>query len=195
MTIRGLAEGANEDRVHTICDLIFRRHRMLRHCMQLHWQSTFFVCSTWCMFSLPTQSAQEVEARDGILSEQRLLIKDKLALTARALTPSRWSRTVACCWKETRPSCFRKKQQGPLAAFWCWVPMAVTRFARHLLGSVAENTLRGSALPTLTVGEQVETSGMALPFKRILYATDLLSRCRAGSTVGLRFREEFLQFA
>jgi nucleotide-binding universal stress UspA family protein len=120
---------------------------------------------------LPTQSAQEAEARDGIVSEQRALIQKKLALTTQALTPR--GGTSQSILLEGDPSVMlpqeAAKSSGSILVLGTHGGSTV---ARHLLGSVAENTLRRSALPTLTVGEQVATSGMALPFRRILYATD-----------------------
>jgi nucleotide-binding universal stress UspA family protein len=120
---------------------------------------------------LPTQSAQEAEARDGIVSEQRRLIQEKLALTTQALTPR--GGTAQSILLEGDPSIIlpqeAAKSSGTILVLGTHGGNTV---ARHLIGSVAENTLRRSALPTLTVGEQVATSGKALPFRRMLYATD-----------------------
>ena len=170
MTIRGLAEG--QMKIESI--LFATDFSPASYAASLY--ATALAEHFLCLLNvvhvfLPTQSAQEVEARDGILSEQRLLIKDKLALTARALTPA--GGVAQSLLLEGDPSIVLPQEAATsTGGILVLGTHGGNTVARHLLGSVAENTLRGSALPTLTVGEQVETSGMALPFKRILYATD-----------------------
>jgi nucleotide-binding universal stress UspA family protein len=120
---------------------------------------------------LPSQSAQVVESRDGIVSEQRMLVQQKLELTAQALTPMGGRAT--CLLLEGDPSVVLAKEANlSRGALLVLGTHGGNVLERHILGSVAENTLRCSAMPTLTVGKHVATSDKVLPFRRILYATD-----------------------
>jgi universal stress protein A len=120
---------------------------------------------------LPSPSAQEAEARGGIASEQRKLLQQRLALTTTALARDAGKATSLLL--EGDPSVVLPKLANESSgAILVLGTHGGNSLEHHLLGSVAENILRRSAIPTLTAGQQVITSGKALPFQRILYATD-----------------------
>jgi nucleotide-binding universal stress UspA family protein len=120
---------------------------------------------------LPSQSSQEAEARGGIVSEQRRLLQQRLALTTSALAQDAGKATSVLL--EGDPSVVVPKLANESSdAILVLGTHGGSSIERRLLGSVAENILRRTAIPTLTAGQQVITSGKARPFQRILYATD-----------------------
>jgi nucleotide-binding universal stress UspA family protein len=139
---------------------------------------------------LPSQSAQEAEAKDGIVSEQRRLLQQRLALTATAMT--RGEEKATSLLLEGDPSVvipkFANGYNGAILVLGTHGGNAV---GRRLLGSVAENVLRRSAIPTLTAGPQVITSGKALPFQRILYATDSSPVASQAAPLACAFAKSF----
>jgi nucleotide-binding universal stress UspA family protein len=120
---------------------------------------------------LPTQSAQEAEARDGVKSDQRLQIEQKLAQTTQALAPR--GGTARSLLLEGDPSLVLAREanqsQGAMLVLGTH---GGSNIGRRVLGSVAESALRGSAIPTLTVGHRVPVPSGEPLFQRILYATD-----------------------
>ncbi len=67
-----------------------------------------------------------------------------------------------------------------------------TRFERGVIGSVAEQILRSSRWPSLTVGPQVPSArSMTFPFERILYATDFTLAAAHVMPFALSFAEAF----
>jgi nucleotide-binding universal stress UspA family protein len=119
---------------------------------------------------LPSQSAQEAEARDGVVSDQRRLQQHKLVLTTEALTPKGGKANYLL--KEGDPSRLLPSVASEFTrAMLVLGTHGGNSLGRRLIGSVAEDTLRSSTIPVLTVGQQVKTSGAVLPFQRILYVT------------------------
>jgi nucleotide-binding universal stress UspA family protein len=170
MTIRGLVDGRMKiESILFATDFSPASYSASLYATELaeHFRSLLKVVHVF----LPSQSAQEAEARDGIVSEQRVLVREKLELTTQALTPA--GGTAQSVLLEGDPSLLlpqeAAKSSGGILVLGTH---GGNTLERHMLGSVAENTLRRSSLPTLTVGEQVAVSGKALPFRRMLYATD-----------------------
>jgi nucleotide-binding universal stress UspA family protein len=63
---------------------------------------------------------------------------------------------------------------------------------RGIIGSVAEQILRSTRWPSLTVGPQVRpASSGTLPFARILYATDFTPAAARAATYAISFAEAF----
>jgi nucleotide-binding universal stress UspA family protein len=120
---------------------------------------------------LLSQSAQEAETRGGIVSEQRKLLQQRLALTTTALTPGAGKATSLLLEGDPSIVIPRLVDQSNDTVLVLGTHGG-NSLERQLLGSVAEEILRRSAVPTLTVGQHVMTSGKILPFQRILYATD-----------------------
>jgi len=66
------------------------------------------------------------------------------------------------------------------------------RLERGIIGSIAENILRSSQWPTLTVGPQVKpVSSQAFPFSRILFATDFTAAAANAAIHAVAFAEVF----
>ena len=120
-----------------------------------------------------SQAAMEVEIDGALLSQQRKDLRVLLAQKAGTLgsdsmevipllvdgDPKEVLRKVA---DEHAPSLLVLGTHGG-----GWVE-------REIIGSVAEQVLRSSRWPTMTVGPQVRSASSRLfPFHRILYATDL----------------------
>jgi nucleotide-binding universal stress UspA family protein len=120
---------------------------------------------------LPSQSAQEAEAKEGIVSEQRRLLQQRLELTTSVLARDAGKATSVLL--EGDPSVVIPKLANEFSdAILVLGTHGGGSLGRHLLGSVAESILRKTAIPTLTAGQQVITSSKAPPFQRILYVTD-----------------------
>jgi nucleotide-binding universal stress UspA family protein len=67
-----------------------------------------------------------------------------------------------------------------------------TRLERGIIGSVAEQILRSSRWPSLTVGPQVPLArSMTFPFERILYATDFTPAAAHVIPYAVSFAEAF----
>jgi nucleotide-binding universal stress UspA family protein len=189
MTIRGLVDGRiSIDSILFATDFSPASYAASLYATALaeHFHSVLTLVHVF----LPSQSAQEVKARGGIVSEQRMLAQQKLELTTQALTPK--GGAAKSLLLEGDPSVMLA-QEANLSS----VSMLVlgthggNRVERRLLGSVAENTLRSSAIPTLTVGERVATSGKTLPFRRILYATDSSPVAAQAAPLACAFAKSF----
>jgi nucleotide-binding universal stress UspA family protein len=140
---------------------------------------------------LPNQSAQEFEARSGTASDQRKLVQQKLELTTQALAPR--GGTGKSLLLEGDPSVMLAKEASlSNIALLVLGTHGGNRVARHLLGSVAENILRRSAIPVLTVGPHVLTSDrVPPPFQRILYATDASPVAAQAAPLACAFAKSF----
>ena len=67
-----------------------------------------------------------------------------------------------------------------------------SRIERSLIGSVAEHILRSTRWPSLTVGPQVPSAlAVAVPFTRILYATDFTPAAAGAAGFAISFAESF----
>jgi nucleotide-binding universal stress UspA family protein len=66
------------------------------------------------------------------------------------------------------------------------------RLEREIIGSVAEEILRSSQWPALTVGLHVKpVSSLTFPFARILFATDFTAAAARAATYAVTFAEAF----
>ena len=136
---------------------------------------------------LPSQSAGDAEARAGIISQQRTLLQQQLELTAHALTPTATSLLLEGDPSVILPQAADESRNAILLLG----THGGNSVERHLLGSVAENILRRSAIPTLTVGQHVATAGNVLPFQRILYATDTSPVAAQAAPLACAFARSF----
>jgi nucleotide-binding universal stress UspA family protein len=142
---------------------------------------------------LPSQSAQEAEAREGKISDQRRLLQQQLELTAQALTPKGGKATAVLL--DGNPSLIlSEKANRSRSAMLVLGTHGGSSLGRHLLGSVAEDTLRSSAIPVLTVGQHVVTSGKVGSFQRILYATDTSPVAAQAAPLACAFAKSFSSF-
>jgi nucleotide-binding universal stress UspA family protein len=67
-----------------------------------------------------------------------------------------------------------------------------SRIERSLIGSVAEQILRSTRWPSLTVGPQVPSvADASVPFERILYATDFTPAAAGAAGFAISFAESF----
>jgi nucleotide-binding universal stress UspA family protein len=106
-----------------------------------------------------SQNAREAESLGRIESAERLHLEEQLRTTAASLVPS--GETVGVALLDGEPS-------GRIPAFADGIPHSLLVLAthgggsveRHLIGSVAEGSLRRAGCPTITVGPKVpELSG------------------------------------
>lgn len=66
------------------------------------------------------------------------------------------------------------------------------RVERGIIGSVAEQILRSTLWPCLTVGPQVESNAtIKFPFERILYATDFTPEAAHAASYAISFAKAF----
>ena len=136
---------------------------------------------------LLSEPAQEVEARDLSVSQQRKDLEQTLGARARALSTSTVEArpvlldgtpgdAVPACAEANAPALIVLGTHGG------------GRIEHGLVGSTAERILRSSRWPCLTVGPQAPTpSGTALPFHRILYATDFTPAAANAAVYALTF--------
>lgn len=118
-----------------------------------------------------SQSAMEAESRSSAQSAERRELVKRLQSTAASLAPS--PGRVRAVLLEGDPS-------EKIAAFADDIADSLlvlgthggSGVERHLIGSVAERSLRRTACPTITVGPKVSTFTGDAPFACMLYATD-----------------------
>ena len=131
-----------------------------------HFQAELIVLHTY----LPSQSAREAEFATQKSSVERLDHIHRLQAAAAALESPTFS---------IRTQLIEGDPSEKIAAFADALPAAMLvlgthgggTLERHLIGSVAERTLRRAATPTLTVGP-LAPAPEPHPFRSILYATD-----------------------
>jgi nucleotide-binding universal stress UspA family protein len=189
MTIRALAEGhIRVDSILFATDFSPASYAASLYATALaqHFHSVLTVVHVF----LPGQSAQEFEERSGTVSDQRKLVEQKLELTTQALAPI--GGTAKSLLLEGDPSvALAKEAVLSSAALLVLGTHGGNRLARRLLGSVAENVLRRSAIPVLTVGPHVLTSDRVLPFQHILYATDASPVAAQAAPLACAFAKSF----
>jgi len=118
-----------------------------------------------------SQSAREAESLGRIDSAERRHLDKQLRATAAYLVPS--GESVRADLLDGEPS-------EKIAAFADAIPNSLLVLGthgggsveRHLIGSVAERSLRRAACPTITVGPKVPELSRTQIFSRMLYATD-----------------------
>jgi nucleotide-binding universal stress UspA family protein len=118
-----------------------------------------------------SQSACEAESLGRIDSAERRYLEKQLRETAASLTLT--GANIRTLLLEGEPS-------EKVAAFADAVPHSLLVLGthgggsveRHLIGSVAERSLRRAACPTITVGPKVSEPNRTQIFPRMLYATD-----------------------
>jgi nucleotide-binding universal stress UspA family protein len=118
-----------------------------------------------------SQNAREAESLGRIDSSERRHLEEELRTTAAYLVPSGESVRVALL--DGEPS-------EKIPAFADGIPHSLLalgthgggRVERHVIGSVAERSLRRAACPTITVGPKVPELSRTQIFSRMLYATD-----------------------
>jgi nucleotide-binding universal stress UspA family protein len=189
MTIRAFAEGhIRVDSILFATDFSPASYAASLYATALaqHFHSVLTVVHVF----LPGQSAQEFEERSGTVSDQRKLVEQKLELTTQALAPI--GGTAKSLLLEGDPSvALAKEAVLSSAALLVLGTHGGNRLARRLLGSVAENVLRRSAIPVLTVGPHVLTSDRVLPFQHILYATDASPVAAQAAPLACAFAKSF----
>lgn len=121
---------------------------------------------------LPSQAALEAEALSHHRSRERTEILARLSETARALA-SDGVESAPVLAEGNTPAMIAQlaDERGPSVVV--LGTRGADRLTRGLIGSTADKILRSTRWPCLIVGPHVPTAAPhALPFKRILYATD-----------------------
>lgn len=136
------------------------------------------------------QAAIDVETLRSQPSQQRKDLEAMLAADARALSTNAL-RAEPCLVtgdpREQLPALAEKYSPSLL--------VLGTRgrgwLGRELLGSVAEEILRSTRWPVLTVNAHARAANSAVPFRRILYATDFSPAAARAATFALAFARAF----
>lgn len=133
-----------------------------------YFSAAFFVAHAFT----PTQAAMEVEANRGLVSQQRKDLESLLATKA-ALLSEDSQKATPCLLKGSPkvviPELANRHQPsmivlGTHGGGW---------LGRSVIGSVAEQILRSTCWPSLTVGPNVAfMASKPIPFERLLVATD-----------------------
>ncbi|MGH9604876.1 MAG: universal stress protein [Terracidiphilus sp.] len=141
----------------------------------------------------PSQAAMEVEAEAGrgAKSAQRKDLEDALAAAARQLSAG--AQGASAMLLEGEP-----KDRIPQLAR-VHAPSIVVlgtkgrgRFERSIMGSTAEAILRSTDSPSLTVGPHVpDFAPDTIPFRNVLYATDLTPAAAHGAAYAVSIAEQF----
>lgn len=124
---------------------------------------------------LPSQAAMEVEAEGTPVSGQRKELASLLAERASALSASAGIETIPVLLDGIPEEAIPRLAAEYAPSLIAMGTHGGSRLARMVMGSVAEKILRSTPSPCLTVGPRVAAISSAndLPFRRILYATDL----------------------
>lgn len=138
---------------------------------------------------LLTQAAMEVELGRRIPSRQREDLKAQLAHRAEALsTPSLQAEPVLLEGNPHQVIPVLAEEHAP--ALLVLGTHGAGLVEHELIGSVAEKILRSTRWPCLTVGPHTRpTTATTLPFRRILYATDLTPSAARAAVYALTFAE------
>jgi nucleotide-binding universal stress UspA family protein len=138
-----------------------------------------------------SQAALEVEIGDRKVSQQRIDLKDLLKKEALLLKVDSIEATPTLL--EGNP-----KEAIPRLADRSEPSMIVLgthgggRLERGIIGSVAEEVLRSTRWPALTVGPRVQSvSPKTFPFERILFATDFTEAAASAATYAVALAEAF----
>lgn len=137
-----------------------------------------------------TQAALEVESGLGKSSVQREQLKELLASKAEALSSGSLQPVPVLLEgipQETIPALSKKHAPSNIVLG----THGAGRVEHGLVGSNAERILRSANCPCLTVGPHTAAAGpSALPFRRILYATDLSEAAAHAAPYALTFAAE-----
>jgi nucleotide-binding universal stress UspA family protein len=138
-----------------------------------------------------SQAAMEAEAERGIISQQRTDLERLLSQRASALSQEPIS-TIPVLLdgdpKKTIPELADKNAPSLIVLG----THGGSRIGREIMGSVAEGVLRSTSWPCLTVGPNVQpVSSQTVPFRRILYATDLTPGATGAAGYAVCFAETF----
>jgi nucleotide-binding universal stress UspA family protein len=119
-----------------------------------------------------SQNAREAESLGRIDSAERRHLEEQLRTTAAA--------SLALSGASTRTQLLNGEPSEKIPAFADGIPHSLLILGthgggsveRHLIGSVAERSLRRAACPTITVGPKVPELSRTQIFSPMLYATD-----------------------
>ena len=138
---------------------------------------------------VPSQSAQDAEAQSGLPSEDRKLRQQRLDLTAAALKPQNGE--ARSLLVDGDPSKMIPKVVNQMDhALLVLGTHGGHMIERRLIGSVAENILRQSSIPTLTVSEKLPSPSAQL-FQKMLYATDSSTVASQAAPLARAFAHSF----
>jgi nucleotide-binding universal stress UspA family protein len=142
---------------------------------------------------IPSQAAMEVEAEAGLgaKSAQRKDLEGALAAAAQRYFDGASAASGVLTEGEPRDQIPRLAQT--------YAPSIVVlgtrgrgRIERSIMGSTADSILRSTEGPVLTVGPHVTIPEAGpLPFRRVLYATDLTPAVAHGAAYAVEFAEKF----
>ncbi|HUN86713.1 MAG TPA: universal stress protein [Terracidiphilus sp.] len=140
------------------------------------------------MFTI-SQAAMEIETESGPVSQQRKdlesLLSKKVALL-KGLCTEIEPILLQGDPRQIIPELADRHQPSMIALG----THGRGQLSREFIGSVAEQILRSSNWPVLTVGPQVPpASSKTFPFRRILFATDFSPAAASAIPVGLDFAE------
>jgi nucleotide-binding universal stress UspA family protein len=138
-----------------------------------------------------SQAALEVEVGDRKVSQQRVDLKNLLSKEALLLGMNSMEVTPTLLEGDPKDAIPRlADRNGP--------SMIVLgthgggRLERGIIGSVAEEILRSTRWPALTVGPKVQSvTPKTLPFERILFATDFTPVAASAATYAVMLAEAF----
>ncbi len=139
---------------------------------------------------VPSQSAQDAEAQSGLPSDDRKSRQQRLDLTAAALKPS--SGEAKSLLVDGDPSKMVPRVVNQIDR--CLLVLGThggNLIERRLIGSVAENVLRQSCVPTLTVSEKLSTNLVPQLFQKMLYATDSSAVASEAAPLACAFARSF----
>jgi nucleotide-binding universal stress UspA family protein len=139
---------------------------------------------------IPSQSAQDSEAQSGLPSEDRKSRQQRLDLTANALKPR--NSDVKSLLVEGDPSKMVPRVVNQMDR--CLLVLGThggNLIERRLIGSVAENVLRQTCVPTVTVNEKLPSSLAPQLFQKMLYATDSSSVAAQAAPLACAFARSF----
>jgi len=120
-----------------------------------------------------SQAAMEVEIDETLVSQQRRDLQVLLAQKAATLASDSMEATPLLVDGDPK-EVLRKVADEHAPSLLVLGTHGGGWVEREIIGSVAEQVLRSSRWPTMTVGPQVRSASSRLfPFHRILYATDL----------------------
>jgi nucleotide-binding universal stress UspA family protein len=150
-----------------------------------------FRCSLLLIHAFtPSQSAQDAEAQSGLQSEDRKVRQQRLDLTAAALKPQ--SGDAKSLLVDGDPSKMIPKAVNQMDR--CLLVLGThggNMVERRLIGSVAENVLRQSCVPTLTVSEKLSSALTPQLFQKMLYATDSSAVASQAAPLACAFARSF----
>lgn len=138
-----------------------------------------------------SQAALEVETGDRKVSQQRINLKELISKEALLLKTDSMEAVPALLEgnpKKVIPELANKNEPSMIVLG----THGGNRLERGIIGSVAENILRSTRWPTLTVGPHVlPYASKTLSFERVLFATDLSPSAAGAATCAVTLAEVF----